>query len=353
MPLPKPKVKGSKDKASKPLDIAIAETEEQDEESGILDIDGDSIEAATEKVLKMSVFEPAHRYWLDLKNKYLNAVLGSAEKGVPYGKVIEIGGPEHTGKTMLATILMGLAQHDGAAAGYMDLEDSRDEQWATKLGVRWSAVTKFYPKLVRPTSKKNASDEEKTLVLKSPPRLLTAEEIFEQAETAMFKLSRLGAERQFWFLDSIAMIVTAKQYEVGISGATMNSKLDRAALLAQVLPRWAGLAANYNALILVSNQMRSKIGGFVMSNDPDDTTGGKALRHACAIRCRTRRVKGGRLKNGKNIIGLAGCIRNIKNKAGEGSQEGAECGFKVLWSKPKASIEFMSMAELKEDIGEE
>ena len=342
-----PKARLKADKPARRIRPVVEDEPEQDEESSdesveeskVLDIDGDAIQSRVQKLLRMSAFEPAHHYRLDLGSPYANAVFGSEENGVPYGKVIELSGAEHCGKTLVSTVMMGKAQRDGAAAGYIDLEESRDEQWATKLGVNWPAVTKFYYELV---SQK-----------KGPPTMLSAESIFEQAESAMYMLSQAGAQKQFWFVDSIAMIVTAKQYSVGLSDSSMNSKLDRAMFLSTLLPRWAGLAANYNAMIVVSNQLRSKVGGFIGYGDPDETTGGKALRHVCSIRVRGRRLKGGRLRQGKAIVGLAGALRNVKNKAGEGSQEGAECGFRILWDKPKASIEFMSVDELKKDMGEE
>lgn len=340
-PKAKVKVKRPAPPVDEPEDDEVEDspTEEADEieASQALDINGDAIQAAVEKMLKLSAFEPEHRYHLNTGSPYANAVFGTKDLGIPYGKVVEIAGAEHCGKTLVSNVLMGLAQEDGAAGGYIDLEESRDGVWSTKLGVRWDAVTKFYPMLVRQK--------------KGPPVLLSAEEICEQAETAMHLLAK-QAQKQFWFLDSIAMMVTAKQYAVGLSDSSMNSKLDRAMFLSTLLPRWAGIAANYNALIFVSNQLRSKVGGFVMG-DPDETTGGKALRHVCSVRVRGRRIKGGRLKQGKAVVGLAGVIRNIKNKSGDGSVEGAECGFKILWNRPRAKVEFMSKADLESEMGGE
>lgn len=70
------------------------------------------------------------------------------------------------------------------------------------------------------------------------------------------------------------------------------------------------------------------------------------------MRVRGRRVKGGRLKNGKTIVGLAGIFSNRKNKAGEGSVEGDEVGFKIRWDRPIAKASFMGVDDLKEDMGE-
>lgn len=328
----------TKKKAKRAVPVAADEPEENTGlPAGILDINGDSIEASVRKLMKQATFEPMHRYWLDTQNPMVNAALGSPRLGIPYGKVIEFGGLEHAGKTLIMTILLGMAQADGAAGGYIDLEDSRDEAWATKLGCYWPGVTKFYPQLI--------------VQKKGPPKLQAAEAIFESAQKAMEVLAKHGAEKQFWLIDSIANIVTEKQYAASLTEITMNTKLDRAAFLSTMLPQWAGLAANYNATIAVSNQLRAKIGSFVMG-DPDETTGGRALRHACAVRSRVRRVRGGRLRQGPRTVGLAGSITNIKNKSGEGSEEGRSVGFKVLWNKAKATVEWMSVDDLKSELGE-
>jgi RecA/RadA recombinase len=324
------------DKAGEEFDEE-QETEDLVEDVGI-QINGDEIQAAVRKMMKLSLFEPPENFWLNTGSPELNSVFGSRKLGIPYGKVIEVAGPEHCGKTLIANVMMGMAQRDGAAAGYIDLEESRDANWATKLGVNWEAVTKIYPELVKQKS--------------GPPMLLSAEQICNQAEQAMYLLHKAGARKQFWFLDSIAMLIPATQMEAGLTGINMRTKLARADFLATLMPRWAGLAANYNALMLVSNQLRAKIGSFVMG-DPDETTGGRALRHVASIRVRGRRLKGGRLKQGTAIVGLAGVFRNTKNKSGGGSVEGCEAAFKVRWDRPKASVKFMPVAELKAEMGEE
>lgn len=344
----KPKVR----KAVRPVDVVDPEIEELTSEDADLSdgtaafleeahsnrvaIVGDQIRAQVEKRLKLSLFEPENHFWLDLGSPYINSVFGSSKMGLPYGKVVELSGLEHCGKTLVSTFILGAGQRDGAAAGMIDLEESRDEKWATKLGVDWPALTMFYTKLVK----------QKT----GPPKLLSVESICAQAEEAMYLLNKRGAEKQVWFLDSIAMMNTEEQIEVGAEGATMHSRLSRATMLSSLLPRWAGIAANYNALILVSNHLHMKVGGKVFG-DPYETSGGRALRHVCSVRVRGRRLKGGRMLQGKKVIGLIGGLKNIKNKAGEGSVEGAECGFKVRWDKAKADVKFMSIKELNDELG--
>lgn len=306
-----------------------------EDESGIFQFDAKAIRGAVQKVMKVSSYEPKTRYWLDTGSPLFNAVVGSKKYGVPYGKVIELHGPEHGGKTLIGQLLMGLAQADSAAAGYVDLEDSRDEAWARKLGVLWEYVMEFYPQFNVPKKKGGLL------------KLQAANQIFAESERAMARMYKLDAKKQFWLIDSIANIVTQKQLDAGTNHADMNTKLDRSNYLSTLLPQWAGFAANYNAMVVVINQLRDKIGGMGFG-EQDQTTGGRALRHACAVRVRVQRLR--KLRNGPRTIGLAGQLRNIKNKAGAGSEEGHECGFKVLWHKETAEVEFMPLSELKTEL---
>jgi RecA/RadA recombinase len=178
-------------------------------------------------------------------------------------------------------------------------------------------------------------------------KLQTANQLFDESERAMARVHKAGAKKQFWMIDSIANIVTDAHLKAGVKDADMHSKLSRADFLSQLLPRWSGLAANYNAMVIAINQLRDKIGGMGFG-EQDQTTGGRALRHACAVRVRVQRLR--KLRNGARTIGLAGQLRNIKNKAGAGSEEGHECGFKVLWHKETAEVEFMPLSELKTEL---
>jgi RecA/RadA recombinase len=92
------------------------------------------------------------------------------------------------------------------------------------------------------------------------------------------------------------------------------------------------------------NQLRDKVG--MTFGDPTYTPGGRAIRTNCAIRVRVRRVKGGQLRYNGKVIGVAGIIKNVKNKAGQGSVEAESCGFKVIWNKAKSDIEFMTTDDI-------
>lgn len=317
-------------------------------ESKAVKFNASEMQASIGKLLKFSTFEPEQRYWLDTGSPELNGVFGSKEKGIPYGKVLELSGEEHAGKTLVSTLVAAMAQRDGAGVGRVDLEDARDDEWEIRLGLDPSSVVTIYPKLV--LTKAAVTDDDNKPVKKDKkkkkgsrtgiPRLQSAEEMFEEMKVGMALLAQKGFKKQFWFLDSIAYLRTDMQLEAGISGQNMRTRNDRAMLLSEVLPELAGLAANYNATVFLLNQLREKPG--ISFGDPLFSPGGRALRHSCSIRARIRRCKGGQLRKGDRIVGLVGIIKNTKNKAGGGSQQTLECGFKIKWSVDPARVEFMS-----------
>lgn len=303
------------------------------------------IQSEIHKLLKLSTFEPEQRYWLDTGSPDLHAVLGSRKLGLPYGKLYELSGLEHGGKTTISLILAAMAQQDGAGVGYIDVENSRDELWSRKLGLDYGSVLPIYPKLVKPKPKKDdeedGDEKKKQKKKKTPtiPYLQSAEDLFEEAEMAMYILSEKGYEKQFWIVDSIAMLQTEKVIFAG-ADQNMNTRLDRAKFLSELLPRWAGLAANYNASVFFVNQLRMKQG--MVFGDPLYSPGGKALDHALSIRGRVKRGKR-ELHNGK-VVGISGTIENRKNKAGGGSVEQCKCSFRILWNRAPAKVEFGPVA---------
>jgi recombination protein RecA len=310
------------------------------------------------KLLKYSTFEPEHRYWLDTGSEELNTALGSKDKGIAFGTMLELYGPEHGGKTTIGLILGGMAQRDGAAMGYVDLEDSRDPQWATKLGCNWDQILTIYPKLVVPKVKKtdDEDDEDEEPAKKEKkkkkllmPRTQSVEEIFAEAEMGMALFHKAGYEKQYWLVDSIANMLTESVLVGGATGQNMRTVNDRPMFLSLAMPRWIGLAANYNAMIVFVNQLRTAPG--VMFGNPERTPGGRAVKHNCKIRAGVRRVGKGRQRKAGRTIGVVGLITNVKNKAGEGSVEGMSCGFRILWNRPKALLEFMSEETVKELYG--
>lgn len=296
------------------------------------------------KLVKLSRFEPVQHYWLDTGSPELNAALGSRVYGIPYGRIIELRGVNHGGKTLLSLILAGMAQKEGAGVGYIDVEQSRDQAWAEKYGLVWRDMVKIYPKMIARKAPKH-------------PRLETAEELFAEAEVAMAKIAALGYKKQFWILDSVAMLRTkyalqgsSKDAKAGkiVIDRNMRANMDRAAFLSDKLPEWAGIAAGYNATIILINQMRKKPG--VVYGDPAYSPGGSGMEHACAVRAGVRRIKNGRLLRGTSVVGILSLVENFKNKAGRGCIEKQSCAIRVRYDKDPARVSFMTREEAEESI---
>ena len=289
-----------------------------------------------QKLLKFSTFEPKHQYWLNTGYRVLNKVLGSRTLGIPYDAIIEVAGIKHSGKTLLCTWLAGLAQKEGAGIIYVDIENSYDPLWASRLGLNPAGVVLIKPKLIV-AKKKSAM-----------PRLESGQAMFQEAETAMYLLHEDGFKKKVVIIDSIAMIRTEKQLDAGRMGQNMNTGLDRARFLSDTLPEWAGLAANYNTMVLLINQMRHKQG--IVFGDPLTAPGGDALQHACRVQVRMRPCKAGRLLYKGMTVGIIGVIKNIKNKAGGGSIQDRRCGFVMKFKTTPATIEFMTQEVAEQRI---
>jgi RecA/RadA recombinase len=291
------------------------------------------VRAGVEKLLEYVTFEPSNRMWLTT-DPLLSGVLGSRDKGIPYGKILEVFGEEHGGKTLIVTYLAGLAQQDNAGVGRCDIEDSQDDAWDRKFGLDPEQVFTVRPKLIVKKSGK--------------VRLQSAEELFAETEEGFHQVAKQGFKKQFWFVDSVAMLRTQMAIEAGVA-QNMRTRNDRSIFLSEKLPEWAGIAANYNATIVLVNQLRNKPG--MVWGDPTDSPGGRALRHAASIRARVRR-KGPPILSTKTgrVIGLTAWIQNIKNKSGGGSTQGDVVGMKIRWSGSSATLVFMPKAELDSSI---
>lgn len=318
-----------------PKKTLIIDDDPPDLESQEVEIDVSRIQDRVKSLLKMSTFEPEYKYWLDTGSEHLNAALGSREQGLPYGKIYELAGQKHGGKTAIASILAGMAQKEGAGVGWIDLENSYDPEWVTKLGLNANNVVPIVPKFVY---------EGKSSI----PILESTELLFAEAEQTMHLFMDAGCKKQIWILDSIANIQTRMAIEAGATDRNMRVKLDRAAFLSETLPRWAGYAVNYNAMVLMINQERKKPN--VMFGDPTYTPGGEAIQFNASVQARISRIsKGLVLQNGKSI-GIVGKIVNKKNKAGGGSVQNETCAFKIQWNRNPAKIEFMTVDQAEKGM---
>jgi recombination protein RecA len=196
--------------------------------------------------------------------------------GVPCGRVIEIYGPEASGKTTLALHIVAEAQKKGGMGAYIDAEHALDLGYAKKLGVK--------------------TDD---LLISQPDH---GEQALEIAET----LVRSGAI-DVLVIDSVAALVPKAEIEGEMGDAHMGLQ---ARLMSQALRKLTGTISRSNTVVIFINQIRMKIG--VMFGNPETTTGGNALKFYASVRMDIRRT--GALKDGDNIVGGRTRVKVVKNK---------------------------------------
>ncbi len=196
--------------------------------------------------------------------------------GVPCGRVVEIYGPESSGKTTLALHIVAEAQKKGGMAAFIDAEHALDLSYAKRLGV-------------------NTDD----LLISQPDH---GEQALEIAET----LVRSNAI-DVLVIDSVAALVPKAEIEGEMGDAHMGLQ---ARLMSQALRKLTGSISRSLCVVIFINQIRMKIG--VMFGNPETTTGGNALKFYASVRMDIRRT--GALKDGDNIIGGRTRVKVVKNK---------------------------------------
>src|SRR6185436_10955276 len=196
--------------------------------------------------------------------------------GVPRGRVIEIFGPESSGKTTLALQVIAQAQKTGGMAAFVDAEHALDAQYAKKLGV----------------------DLENLLV--SQP------DNGEQALEIVEVLVRSGAV-DVVVVDSVAALVPRAEIEGEMGEAQMGLQ---ARLMSQALRKLTGIVSKSKTCLVFINQIREKIG--VMFGNPETTTGGRALKFYASVRADVRRVAS--IKDGDEVTGSRTKVKVVKNK---------------------------------------
>src|SRR5688500_9264498 len=204
----------------------------------------------------------------------LDAALGVG--GMPRGRVVEIYGPESSGKTTLALHVIAEAQKRGGMAAFIDAEHALDATYAAKLGV----------------------DTDNLLV--SQPD--SGEQALEIAEV----LIRSNAV-DVLVIDSVAALVPRAELEGDMGDAQMGLQ---ARLMSQALRKLTSVVAKSGTCLIFINQLREKIG--VMFGSPETTTGGRALKFYASIRLDIRRIAA--LKEGEVVIGSRAQVKGVKNK---------------------------------------
>ena len=196
--------------------------------------------------------------------------------GVPKGRIIEIYGPEASGKTTLALHIVASAQKEGGTAAYIDVEHALEPAYAQALGVDIDSI------------------------------LLSQPDTGEQALDVTESLVRSGAVDVI-VVDSVAALIPRAELE-GEVGDTVVGMLAR--LMSQALRRLAGAISKNNCTVIFINQLRQKIG--VMYGNPETTPGGLALKYYSSVRLDVRKTE--TLKNGSEVIGAHTRVKVVKNK---------------------------------------
>lgn len=204
----------------------------------------------------------------------LDLALGAG--GFPKGRIVEVYGPEASGKTTVCLHVIAEAQKRGGVAAFIDAEHALDPQRAQKIGV-------------------NLDD----LLISQPD---TGEQALEIAET----LIRSGGIDVI-VIDSVAALVPRAEIEGEMGDAAMGMQ---ARLMSQALRKLTGAIANTKTIVIFTNQLRQKIG--VMFGNPETTTGGLALKFYASVRLDIRKIEN--IKNGDEVIGSRHRVKVVKNK---------------------------------------
>ncbi|MBP6930212.1 recombinase RecA [Patescibacteria group bacterium] len=196
--------------------------------------------------------------------------------GVPRGRIIEIFGPESSGKTTLALTIIANAQRNGGIAAFIDAEHAFDPEYAKKIGV-----------------------DIENLLISQPD---TGEQALEITET----LIRSGA-LDVVVVDSVAALVPRSEIEGEMGESSMGVQ---ARLMSQAMRKITGALARSKTAAIFINQLRMKIG--IMFGNPETTTGGMALKFYSSVRIDIRRIQ--QLKQGEEAVGNRVRVKVVKNK---------------------------------------
>lgn len=245
---------------NKAIDLALSQIEKQFGKGAIMRLGNDEVLPGVEAISTGAIS--------------LDLALGVG--GVPRGRIVEIYGPESSGKTTLALHIVAEAQKLGGIAAFVDAEHALDVSYARKLGVK--------------------TDD---LLVSQPD---TGEQALEIAET----LVRSGAI-DVLVIDSVAALVPKAEIEGEMGDAHVGLQ---ARLMSQALRKLTGIISKSNCCVIFINQIRMKIG--VMFGNPETTTGGNALKFYASVRLDIRKIA--TLKQGDQVFGSRTRVKVVKNK---------------------------------------
>ncbi len=250
----------AQDIKTKALDLALSQIEKQFGKGSIMKLGEQAIDADIAVV-------PTGSLGLDL-------ALGVG--GLPRGRVVEIYGPESSGKTTLALECIAEAQKLGGVCAFIDAEHALDASYARKLGVKVEDLL-----ISQPDNGEQALEITETLVQSGALDVLV--------------------------IDSVAALVPRAEIEGEMGEPQMGLQ---ARLMSQALRKLTGIIARSRTIVIFINQIRMKIG--VMFGNPETTTGGNALKFYSSVRIDIRRI--GTLKNATEVIGSRTKVKVVKNK---------------------------------------
>jgi recombination protein RecA len=248
-----------KDDKEKALSAALAQIERQFGKGSIMKL-GDNTTMDVETISTGSLG--------------LDIALGAG--GLPMGRVVEIYGPESSGKTTLTLEVIAEAQRNGKVCAFIDAEHALDPVYAEKLGVNINEL------------------------------LISQPDTGEQALEIVDMLTRSGAIDVI-VVDSVAALTPKAEIEGDMGDSHMGLQ---ARMLSQAMRKLTGNLKKSNTMLIFINQIRMKIG--VMFGSPETTTGGNALKFYASVRLDIRRI--GAVKNGDEIVGNETRVKVVKNK---------------------------------------
>lgn len=250
--------KGNKEERLKAVDLAVAQIEKQFGKGSIMKLgEGHKIDVETIPTGSLS----------------LDLALGG---GIPKGRIIEIYGPESSGKTTLALHTVAEVQKTGGLAAFIDAEHALDPEYAARIGIKLD-----------------------DLLISQPD---TGEQALEIAET----LVRSNAV-DVVIVDSVAALVPRAEIEGEMGDSHMGLQ---ARLMSQALRKLTGVISKSKTTVIFINQLRMKIG--VMFGNPETTAGGQALKYYASVRLDIRRTE--QIKDGDQSIGSHVKVKVVKNK---------------------------------------